>query len=448
MEETMRSDVFGIKWPAIKVNEAAMLASLVGELGKTQWMRPSEIEEAQHSQLSALLSHHVDHTPSFAARLHESGIMADGIRDRSDLKRLAPITRRDWQRLGKDMFSSKIPAVHGKTNKLMTSGSTGEPVVIHKTMMNGLFWAAHSIMDHEWHHRDLGMRMVSIRADIHEEAESPNWGYPMAMMCDTGPARGLPITTDIARQLSIIGEFKPEFMITYPNNLSALLDAWERDGDIPILKHVKTIGETVSDSLRSRTRTILGLDIEDGYSSNELGTIAMHCGHCYHTMDDSLIVEILDDEGNECKPGEIGRVVATDLHNFATPVIRYEIGDYAERGDPCSCGRGYGTLNRILGRERNLIRNPDGTTHWPLTGFYGFRDVADIKQYQMIQHDQADIELKLVTDDDLNDEQRSRISGMVRSALRHDFNISLTISKEPLPRGKNGKFEEFICKIS
>lgn len=443
----MRSDIFGIAWPAVKVNEAAMLAALVGELKEIQWMRPNDIKQAQHDQLAALLKHHEDHTPSFYDRLHASGLTSSDITDRESLRKLKPISRRDWQSLGSGMFSTKVPSMHGKPTKLMTSGSTGEPVVVQKTMLTGLFWAAHSLMDHEWHHRDLSMRMISIRADIHREIESPNWGYPMAMMCDTGPAYGLPITTDIAEQASIIDRFKPELMITYPSNLSALLEMWERNGNAPALRHIKTVGETVSDGLRRLAKTVLGLDIEDGYSSNELGTIALHCGHCYHTMDDNLIVEVLDEDGNDCRPGQIGRIVATDLHNFATPVIRYEIGDYAEVGDPCSCGRGYGTINRILGRERNLIRNPDGTTHWPLTGFYGFRDVADIKQYQMIQHDHRDIELKLVTDDVLTDDQQARIADMVRSALRHDFNLRLTIGTDPLPKGKNGKFEEFICEI-
>ena len=443
----MKSDVFGITWPAIKVNEAAMLSALIGELRNTQWMRPGEIGSLQHRQLTELMSHHVANTPSFASRLEQAGLPTDTALDWDGFRRISPLTRSRWQDLGQGMFSSKIPQSHGKPNKLMTSGSTGEPVVTYKTMINGLFWAAHSIMDHEWHHRDLSLRMVSIRADIHKEMESPNWGYPMALLDETGPARGLPITTDIARQESIMLEFKPGFMITYPNNLSALLDIWESQGYSHQLAHIKTVGETVTDQLRQRTRAVTGLEIEDGYSSNELGTIALHCGHAYHTMDDSLIVEVLDEDGNECQPGEIGQVVLTDLHNFATPVIRYEIGDYAERGMTCACGRGYGTLNRILGRQRNLIRNPDGTTHWPLTGFYGFRDVADIKQYQMIQHDHRDIEVKLFVGHELSSQQEDSIANMVRSALKHEFDVRLTISREPLPRGKNGKFEEFICRM-
>jgi phenylacetate-coenzyme A ligase PaaK-like adenylate-forming protein len=62
-------------------------------------------------------------------------------------------------------------------------------------------------------------------------------------------------------------------------------------------------------------------------------------------------VEVLDEEGRPCAPGETGRVVATSLNNFAMPLIRYETGDTAEVGAPCPCGRGLPVLTRIMGRD-------------------------------------------------------------------------------------------------
>lgn len=444
----MRSDVVGMVWPPIKMNEAATLAALSAEIERSEWLDENELSRLQHLQLSALLKHHSENTPSFADKLSDARLAHSDIVDRVSLRRLPLLTRSQWQDLGDTMFSTKVPQQHGKPNKLKTSGSTGEPVVVWKTMMNGMLWAAHSIRDHKWHQRNHSMRMISIRADIHQRAEVSSWGYPMSMLYDTGPGLGLPITVDVKQQLEEIRKFDPEFMITYPNNLSALLDLWESEGYGGNLKHIKCLGETVSDSLRSRTMSILGLYIEDGYSSNEAGTIALHCGHHYHTMDDSLIVEVINDQGDECEPGEIGRIVITDLHNFSTPVIRYQIGDHAERGGPCPCGRGYGTLRKIIGRERNLMIKPDGTRHWPLTGMYGFRDVANIKQYQMIQHTINDIELKLHAPNGLTADQESKIIAMARSALGYDFDITINASINAIPRGLNGKFEEFICRIS
>ena len=42
------------------------------------------------------------------------------------------------------------------------------------------------------------------------------------------------------------------------------------------------------------------------------------------------------------------------------PLLRYEIGDYAEVGPTCDCGRTLPVLTRILGRDRNRLVMPNG----------------------------------------------------------------------------------------
>ena len=106
-----------------------------------------------------------------------------------------------------------------------------------------------------------------------------------------------------------------------------------------------------------------------------------------------------------------GRVIVTDLLNFATPLVRYDIRDYAEVGGACPCGRGLPTLKRILGRERNLVIKPDGTRNWPLVGFHQFRDIAPIQQYQFIQHDLETIEVRLVSEAPLSKAQEEQARG-------------------------------------
>ena len=51
----------------------------------------------------------------------------------------------------------------------------------------------------------------------------------------------------------------------------------------------------------------------------------------------------------------MGRVVVTHLHNYAMPLIRYEIGDYAIAGGNCDCGINLPVLERVVGRTRNLV---------------------------------------------------------------------------------------------
>jgi phenylacetate-CoA ligase len=87
------------------------------------------------------------------------------------------------------------------------------------------------------------------------------------------------------------------------------------------------------------------------YSANETGYLALQCplsGH-YHVQSETVLVEVLDEVGRACRPGETGAVVVTPLQNFAMPLLRYSLGDFAEVGSPCACGRHLPVLKEILG---------------------------------------------------------------------------------------------------
>jgi phenylacetate-coenzyme A ligase PaaK-like adenylate-forming protein len=92
--------------------------------------------------------------------------------------------------------------------------------------------------------------------------------------------------------------------------------------------------------------------LTDLYAADEAGCIALQCPdhEHYHVQSESVLVEVLDVEGRACAPGAVGRVVVTTLQNFAMPLVRYDIGDVAEAGDPCPCGRGLPVLRRIARR--------------------------------------------------------------------------------------------------
>lgn len=165
---------------------------------------------------------------------------------------------------------------------------------------------------------------------------------------------------------------------------------------------------------------MLGVRVVDNYSSQEVGAIALECPESglYHVQSESLIVEVLDDAGAPCSAGQIGRVVVTDLHNFATPLIRYELRDYAEVGPVCPCGRGLPTLARVLGRRRNMVMLPGGEHHWPLVGLHRYREVAAILQYQLVQHSLEEVEMRLVTaGGPLGQALEQRLRAIVQQAL-------------------------------
>jgi phenylacetate-CoA ligase len=429
----------------------ALLADLVHELERTERLAPAEIAARQGKLLRQLAVHAAAYSTPFAARLRHAGMSAEDLGDVAALARLPLLTRRDLQVAGDALFCTHVPVTHQPVQRNQTSGSTGEPVVIRTTGLSRLLWEATTLRDHGWHRRDFAERLSVVRATQPNYREQEDWGPPASLLHATGRCQVIPITTDIGEMLRLLEAFQPQALIVYPNVLMGLLDACRRRGRrLAGLTHIRTVGETLTDELRAATSAAFGAPVEDLYSSHEFGNIALQCpdGGGYHVMAEYLVVEVLDAEGRSCAPGEIGRLVISDLMNYATPLLRYEIGDYAEAAGPCRCGRTLPTLRRIVGRARNLIRLPDGRRRYPLVGFARFRDVAPVVQYQMIQDAADAIEVRLVCERRPTAAEEAGLGAVIRQALAHDFKLRYTYFPDRIPPGPNGKFEEFICRVA
>src|SRR5262249_28205670 len=161
----------------------------------------------------------------------------------------------------------------------------------------------------------------------------------------------------------------------------------------------------------------------------------------YHVQSEGIFVEVLDESGKPCQPGQIGRVVLTPLHNFAMPLLHYAIGDYAEVGKPCPCGRGLPVLSRVLGRVRNMVVLPGGERIWPRTGRLRYGDAIPVKQFQMIQTGLTTLELRLVAERRGTAEEEARLTAMVAEWIGFPFEVKYTYLDE-IPRAAGGKYED------
>lgn len=445
----IRSSIAGVAWPPLSTGPAATLVALLRQLDDSQWLDPAAIRANQFRQLHALADHCAVHSPHFGRRLAAAGLTPDSLASEAGLARLTPLRRHEVQGAS-DLFCDQLPPDHAPAFEARTSGSTGEPVVVRRTAISKFMWLAHMVREQLWHRRDLSGRHCAIRANVDKVVRVPQWSNVVGNLVDTGEALVIPITTPIAEQIAMIDDFRPDNLLAYPNVIAALLeDCRARGRGFAGLSHLRSIGETLPDDLRREAAAFFGAKVTDCYSSQEIGYLTLECpdapGH--HVMAETVIVEVLRDDGTPCEIGEMGRVVVTDLHNFATPMIRYDMGDFAEAGPPCACGRGLPVLRRVAGRERNLLRLADGGRHWPLFGGHYFRDVAPVRQFQAIQHSYQRIELRLVCERPLSAQEEADLRAMTLRALGHDFIVDLRYFEGRLPTGANGKFEEFICRI-
>lgn len=422
------------------------LEQIITLLEESQWWTREQIEARQQAALARLVAHHSQHNESFKQRLQEHRLSAQDVSTLAGLTKLKPITKRDIQQASDAFNSEAVPPSHLPIRKSQTSGRTGEPVTIMKTEMNHQFFCALMFREHQWWQHDYKHKLASIRAVHQKYEESPNWGGPVAEKFESGPAIGIPLNLTVRGQLAYLNKFDPDMLNIHAGVLAAMCSIWEAEGYTLHLKHIKNVGETLHPSLRERVKRITGVDILDVYSSSEVGLISIECPGTglQHIMEETLLVEVLNEAGGPCQPGELGRVVITDFYNTMSPMIRYDIGDYAEVGLPCTCGRNHRTLKQIVGRERGLFRRANGDRFWPVAGQYAAEKVVKVNQWQIIQHSLEDIEYKLVTDHPLTEEQHAKLLDIFKKTLGFDC-VRITEYREQLPT--DGKYEESICLI-
>ncbi len=432
-------------------SNAALRLALLHQLETNQWRSPAEIRQLQFRQLNRLL-HHVSNTvPFYRQRLHDCGLTGERAVTPEDWLRMPPLTRSNIQKAGESLISSELPPEHGKITRSSTSGSTGTPVTVASSSLNQLFWELVTLREHLWHDRDLTATMAAIRripkgASYPDGYKQQSWGRSVDAIFPSGPIHALEIDASVAQQAEWLTRVNPTYLRGYPTNLLSLARYFRDNGlKLPKLKQCLTFGELLHSHVREACRETWGVEIADTYSSQELGYISLQApGHEHQLVQaDFVLVEVIDSAGQPCKPGEVGRVVATSLHNLAMPLLRYEIGDFAEVGGPCPTGRGLPVLTRILGRERNMLVDREGNEYWPAFGVKSMTKIAPINQFQLAQVTVDKVEARLVPARPLSEEEAGKLIAHLSERLPGTVSVELKLMEE-IPRGAGGKYEDFV----
>lgn len=440
----------GLVWPGIPGQRGQVLLSLLYQLEQSQWWSAEKLQSQQFRQLDALLSHARTTIPYYSEVLDKAGFDGSVPLTQDAWNRIPILDRKQVQADPASLMSSSAPPDHGEVSEVKSSGSTGIPVVVSKTQLCQRFWEAINLRDHLWHRRDLSGKMSVIRT-YHgkclypDGGHSPAWSPAIASVSPSGPCSMLTIDSKVHEQVEWLQRENPEYLVTYPSNLNALIHFGNEHGlKLPNLKQVRTMSEVLDPRVRKACTDSWGVGIADMYSCEETGYIALQCAEHgrYHVQSETSLVEVVDESGQPCSPGQVGRVVVTPLHNFAMPLIRYAVGDLAEVGEQCPCGRGLPVLARIVGRVRNMLTLPNGDELYP--DYEGFLDGLDaIVQFQIVRTDTESLTVNLVTPMRLSIDQEAGLTQRVQERFKYPFNVSFAYLNEIL-RGPGGKFHDYV----
>ncbi len=173
----------------------------------------------------------------------------------------------------------------------------------------------------------------------------------------------------------------------------------------PLKANVQSIiamSESLNDFSKENMKKYFGATCVSRYSNVENGIIAQQetDGSCEFTINfASYYVEILNlNNDDACEYGKPGRVVITDLYNYAMPMIRYDTGDIGVMKEKLQNKKIVPVLEKIEGRRMDMVFSTTGSLVSSFTITNTMWKYTELQQYQFIQHGQKEYLFKLNCD--------------------------------------------------
>jgi len=429
------------------------MREMVRQLEHTERATPAQQIANQNNRLLELIKHSIETVPGYKDRLKplmrsNGKITLDGWLDVPVLK------REDAAALGEALISLQVPASHGEIRNYATSGSTGIPFGFKTTQFHYTMWSCITARYHRWHDIDNRRGFASIRpyplgdAAWPEGRQRDSWAVPALRPERPGQFFCLNINTPIERQIEWLRRVKPVYFHSFPSNARALALALEDEGDQIKFRSVLTYAEMLTPESRAIISRVFDCRLCDCYSSAECGYIALQSPMSDNWLVQSEVIylEILNDQYLPCAPGEMGHVVVTPLHNYAQPLLRYDLGDFATLGAKDASNLPFPVLSKIHGRTRNMFRFPGGILIQPDFKTVTIRRYLNPRQWQVAQVGETTLEIRIVPGIEPSKMDTAGMDQYIRDLLGMDLTINYKLVAE-LTNPRTGKHEDYVCEI-
>lgn len=218
----------------------------------------------------------------------------------------------------------------------------------------------------------------------------------------------------------------------------------------PSIKVVFPTSEVVDDIDRKTMERGFGVSVRNEYGAAELDILAFEDDDGDFVLnEETLYIEILDDNNQPVKAGVEGKVIVTSLYNKAMPFIRYELGDRAILSNKIKNGNR--VLEKVVGRTNDIIKLPSGKISPGLTFYYISKKLLEsggrIKEFIIIQKTINTFLFKYVANEELSDSEKLEIQKAMDLYLEPD--LICEFSKcEFIERTKAGKLKHFFSKLN
>ena len=371
------------------------------ELERSQWWSRDELLELQHQRLRRLVKQAYDNVPYYRRIFDVRGLKPNDIESIEDLAKLPVLNKLLVRKNFDDMVARGFPAKEMIPNA--TGGSTGETLAFYSTRDDLYNWGfAAAQRAYRWAGYEIGDRLVILRerhlyrSTLEAIRETAKEFIERVVFIDANEL-SLEKLTFFARKL---GGFRPAVIQGYPSAVYLLARFIEKEG-MPKFrpKAVIMASEQLYDYQREFIGQVFECDTYSHYASWEVYAIATECPEHsgYHIAAENIIIEIVDDRGEPVPAGQEGKILITNLHNYAMPFIRYDMGDVGVSSDKvCPCGRGLPLLAALTGRTTDAIITRSGKSIPGVALPWQFMASLGVEQFQIVQQSYEEVMVRLV----------------------------------------------------
>jgi phenylacetate-CoA ligase len=379
----------------------------------------------------------------------DKGIGIADVYDLNSINQLPDISKTD-------IGEHRSTIISGKNNfnvsSKTTGGSTGQAVTILKNPDALARERAATWRAYKW----AGVGIGDVQARF--------WGLPL-----TPKSRFISKIVDFVSNRSRLSAFsiteneldkyyaklikmKPAYLYGYVSMIVVFAEHIKSKGypALPELRSIITTSEVLDTMSRTTIEEAFNVKVFNEYGCGEVGSIAHECEYGnMHIMAENMIVEVDKTTGPD---GTSGEIIITDLFNYAMPLIRYRIGDFATIStQSCRCGRGLPILEHVHGRAYDMLIDPDGRKYHPEALMYVFEELksnqSGIKQFQVIQKAVNKLQINLVPEDSYNRSMELLITTRIRETIHPDFVFDFNYP-EVLEREKSGKMRVIKSELT
>lgn len=317
-----------------------------------------------------------------------------------DFSEFPVITKQDIRQNQDDYISSDF--VKEDLIQMATSGSTGTPFVCYQNAGKKRRVHAEIIYYSEKVGYRLGENLSYIRTVVKRNKKSgfKQWMQNQTLInCSSLSNSGI---EQLIRSIQKQSQKGPVTLLGYGSTYTALKDYFLKH-DVEKLEKCCVEGVlSGSDMLFDETREVVGkvfgnVPVVSRYSNEENGVLGQDEGmnNVFVINEADYLIEILDESGAPLPEGIPGRIVVTDLFNYAMPMIRYDTGDMGAVRTYTFNGKKKRCICQFGGRKVDVIFDADGKAISPHTVTNAMWDFQDITQFQLIQTGEGAYTLKL-----------------------------------------------------